>query len=68
MQHRPSTASERTSIGMEVVAVAVGLGYGAFDSITRRVHRHDDDPPASGVRFDHRADRRGDRPVHRAHV
>jgi len=44
MHHPPSTAPERTSIGMGVVAVAVGVGYGVVDSIARHVHRHELDP------------------------
>jgi hypothetical protein len=36
---RPSTAPERISLGMEVIAVAVGVGYGVVDSITRRARR-----------------------------
>jgi hypothetical protein len=47
MQHRASTAPERTSFGMGVVAVAVGVGYGVVDTIARHVHRHEDHP-ASG--------------------
>jgi hypothetical protein len=40
MQQRAS-ATERTSLGMEVVAVAVGMGYGVVDTIARRVRRND---------------------------
>jgi hypothetical protein len=40
---RPSTAPERISLGMEVIAVAVGVGFGVVDSITRRVRRQE--PP-----------------------
>jgi len=47
--HQPSKAPERISLGMEVIAVAVGVGYGVVDTITRRVHRHDD-PPRGEVR------------------
>jgi hypothetical protein len=39
--HRPSTAPEKISFGMEVIAVAVGVGYGVVDTIARRTHRAD---------------------------
>jgi len=39
--HRSTDKAERPSFGMGVVAVAVGVGYGMVDSITRHVHGHD---------------------------
>jgi len=41
MTHRPSSTSERTSFGMEVVAVALGVGFGVVDAVSRRMHRDD---------------------------
>jgi len=54
--HPSSKAPERISIGMEVIAVAVGVGYGVVDTITRRVHRHDDPPGADTREIDLRED------------
>jgi hypothetical protein len=42
MQRRPHTAPERTSLGLGVVAVALGVGCGVADSIARHVHRYDE--------------------------
>jgi hypothetical protein len=39
MTIRRARTGERTSFGMEVVAVAVGVGFGVADAITRRLHR-----------------------------
>jgi len=41
MTHRRARTGERTSFGMDVVAVVVGVGFGAVDAITRRLHRDD---------------------------
>ena len=53
--HRSTDKAERPSFGMGVVAVAVGVGYGVVDTITRRVHGHDhpmDDASVIDVRDD----------------
>jgi hypothetical protein len=42
MSHRRAHASERTSLGIDIVAVALGVGFGLVDSINRRIHHHDD--------------------------
>ena len=47
MTHRRSTTSERTSLGMEMVAVAVGVGFGVVDAVTRRRRRDDRGDEAS---------------------
>jgi len=54
----PSKAPERISLGMEVIAVAVGVGFGVVDTITRRVHRHDEPPRAEWHEIDLREDER----------
>ena len=53
--HRSIDKAERPSFGMGVVAVAVGVGYGVVDSISRHVHGQDhpvDDASVIDVRDD----------------